>query len=195
MAPSAEFPATPRRHNSGFRVEPRSVRFTSRMAAPNDATLYRLAARVGRHALAHGVTIATAESCTGGWIGKALTDVPGSSGWFAEGFITYGNPAKRRLGVPARVLTAQGAVSEPVVRAMVRAALTRSGADRAVAVSGIAGPSGAVPGKPVGTVWICWGRRGRGRPRLVAQPRRFAGDRDAVRRQSVAAALRGLLDR
>ena len=165
------------------------------MAIPSDAALYRLAARVGRHALAHGITLATAESCTGGWIGKALTDVPGSSGWFGAGFITYSNPAKRWLGVPASVLATQGAVSEPVVRAMARAALAHSGADRAVAVSGIAGPTGGVPGKPVGTVWICWGVRSRGRPRLVAREYRFAGDRDAVRRQSVAAALRGLLDR
>lgn len=165
------------------------------MPPPSDVALYRLAARVGRHALAHGVTIATAESCTGGWIGKALTDVPGSSEWFAEGFVTYSNPAKRRLGVSARILAMHGAVSEPVVRAMARAALARSGADRAVAVSGIAGPTGAVPGKPVGTVWICWGRRGRGRPRLVARGYLFPGDRDAVRRRSVAAALRGLFDR
>ena len=165
------------------------------MAAPSDETLVRLAARVARHALAHGLALATAESCTGGWIGKALTDVPGSSDWFSEGFITYSNAAKRRLGVPARTLASDGAVSEPVVRAMARAALARSGADRSVAVSGIAGPTGAVPGKPVGTVWICWGRRGRGRPRLVARAFRFRGDRDAVRRQTVAAALRGFLER
>ena len=164
------------------------------MAVPNDQALYRLAVRVGRHALAHGVTIATAESCTGGWIGKALTDVPGSSEWFAEGFVTYSNAAKHRLGVPLRVLAAQGAVSEAVVRAMTRSVLARSGADRATAVSGIAGPSGAVPGKPIGTVWICWGRRARGRVRFVARQYRFRGDRDAVRRRSVAAALRGLLD-
>ncbi len=119
----------------------------------------------------------------------------GSSAWFIEGFITYSDAAKRRLGVPARVLAAQGAVSEAVVRAMARSALARSGADRAVAVSGIAGPTGAVPGKPVGTVWIGWVRRGRGRPRVIARGYHFRGDRDAVRRQSVAAALRGLLDR
>ena len=165
------------------------------MAVPNDDALFRLAARVGRHALAHSFTIATAESCTGGWIGKALTDVPGSSEWFAEGFITYSNAAKRRFGVPARALAAHGAVSEPVVRAMARAALARSGADRAAAVSGIAGPTGAVPGKPVGTVWICWGERRTGRIRLLSRRYRFRGDRDAVRRRSVAAALRGLLGR
>jgi nicotinamide-nucleotide amidase len=165
------------------------------MTLPSDETLVRLAARVGRHALAQGLTIATAESCTGGWIGKALTDVSGSSAWFIEGVITYSDAAKRRLGVPARVLAAQGAVSEAVVRAMARSALARSGADRAVAVSGIAGPTGAVPGKPVGTVWIGWVRRGRGRSRVIARRYHFRGDRDAVRRQSVAAALRGLLDR
>ena len=160
----------------------------------DDPSLLRLATRLGRRALAQGLKIATAESCTGGWIAKALTDVAGSSAWFGEGFVTYGNDAKRRrLGISARDLALDGAVSERVVRAMARGALARSGADLAVAVSGIAGPPGAVPGKPVGTVWICWGRRRPGRPQLTARRFRFRGGRDAVRRKSVAAALQGLL--
>jgi nicotinamide-nucleotide amidase len=137
---------------------------------------------------------ATAESCTGGWIAKALTDIPGSSQWFAEGFVTYSNEAKtRRLGVPPRVLGADGAVSEAVARAMARGALVRSGAQVAVAVTGIAGPGGAVPGKPVGTVWMAWAaRRGRG-IHVVAELKHFRGDREAVRRKTVRAALSGLL--
>ncbi|MDE2305718.1 MAG: CinA family protein [Gammaproteobacteria bacterium] len=162
-------------------------------AVADDRQLRQLAGRVARLAIRRGWSIATAESCTGGWVAKALTDVPGSSAWFVEGFVTYGNAAKRRrLGVRRSTLEQDGAVSEAVVRQMVRGALRRSGADRAVAVSGIAGPSGAVPGKPVGTVWICWGLRQRGGPQLAAGCYRFAGGREAVRRQSVAAALRGL---
>ncbi len=159
----------------------------------DDQALFRLAARVGRRAAARGTLIATAESCTGGWVAKALTDVPGSSAWFGEGFVTYSNEAKRRrLGVGAALLARHGAVSEAVVRAMAREALERSGADLSVAVSGIAGPGGAVPGKPVGCVWICWARR-QGRPVLRARRWLFRGDREAVRRKTVAAALKGLL--
>src|SRR5271168_4116829 len=114
----------------------------------SDHDLALLAARVGRHLLASGRMAATAESCTGGWIAKSLTDIAGSSQWFLEGFVTYGNQAKRRsLGVPRAALEA-GAVSEAVARAMARGALVRSGAQVAVAVTGIAGPDGAVPGKP-----------------------------------------------
>ena len=136
---------------------------------------------------------ATAESCTGGWIAKSLTDIAGSSQWFLEGFVTYGNEAKRHsLGVPLAALNV-GAVSEAVARAMARGALTRSGAQVAVAVTGIAGPGGAVPGKPVGTVWLAWAtRRGRG-IHVAAQLKRFRGDRDAVRRKTVRAALAGIL--
>src|SRR6266403_910999 len=125
---------------------------------PNtDHDLARLAARVGRHLLDGRRGVATAESCTGGWIAKALTDIAGSSQWFIEGFVTYGNESKvRRLGVPRSVLNGQGAVSEAVARAMALGALRRSGAQVAVAVTGIAGPDGAVPGKPVGTVWLAW---------------------------------------
>ena len=139
-------------------------------------------------------TVATAESCTGGWIAKALTDVAGSSHWFLEGFVTYSDPAKQqRLGVPRAVIKKHGAVSEAAVRAMAAGALKRSRAQVAVAVTGIAGPGGAVPGKPVGTVWLGWAvRRGRG-IRVAVQLRQFRGDREAVRRKTVRAALQGLL--
>jgi nicotinamide-nucleotide amidase len=160
----------------------------------DDRDLARLAARVGRHLLAGERSVATAESCTGGWIAKALTDIAGSSQWFIEGFVTYGNESKvRRLGVPRSVLKADGAVSEATVRAMAAGALERAGAQVAVAVTGIAGPGGAVPGKPVGTVWLGWAER-RGRvTRVAVQLKHFRGDRDAVRRKTVRAALQGLL--
>ena len=160
-----------------------------------DADLVKLARRVGRHLLAGGRRIATAESCTGGWIGKALTDVAGSSGWFETGFISYGNAAKTQLlGVRPGAITAHGAVSEAVVRAMARGALRMGRADVAVAVSGIAGPDGGTPGKPVGTVWFAWAAR-RGRSVRVRTSRRlFRGDREAVRRKSVAHALQGVLE-
>ena len=124
-----------------------------------------------------------------------MTDIAGSSQWFLEGFVTYSNEAKvRRLGVPRAMLEAEGAVSGAVARAMAAGALERTGAQFAVAVTGIAGPDGAVPGKPVGTVWLCWAaRRGR-RVRVTALRRQFRGDRDAVRRKTVRLALAGLLD-
>jgi nicotinamide-nucleotide amidase len=139
---------------------------------------------------------ATAESCTGGWIAKVLTDIAGSSQWFAEGFVTYSNEAKlHRLGVPRSVLKADGAVSEAAARAMARGALARSGAHLAVAVTGIAGPGGAVPGKPVGTVWMAWAiKRGR-MSRVSVELRQFKGDRDTVRRKTVRAAMAGMLIR
>ena len=164
---------------------------------PNtDRDLARLAARAGRQLLETRRTVATAESCTGGWIAKALTDIAGSSQWFVEGFVTYSNESKiLRLGVAASVLKRDGAVSEASVRSMAAGALRRSGAQVSVAVTGIAGPGGAVPGKPVGTVWLGWAVR-RGRAIHVAvQLRRFRGDRDAVRRKTVRAALQGLLER
>src|SRR4029077_3431499 len=118
-----------------------------------DHDLARLAARVGSHLLDGGRGVATAESCTGGWIAKALTDIAGSSQWFSEGFVTYSDASKvRRLGVPRAVLQRHGAVSEAPAGAMASGALRRSKAQVAVAVTGIAGPGGAVPGKPVGTV-------------------------------------------
>jgi nicotinamide-nucleotide amidase len=159
-----------------------------------DPDLARLAARVGRRLLTLKRCVATAESCTGGWIAKALTDIAGSSQWFVEGFVTYSDESKRRrLGVPRSVLERHGAVSQAVVRAMAIGALRRTRAQRVVAVTGIAGPGGAVPGKPVGTVWLAWaGRRGRA-VRVTVQLRHFRGNREVVRRKTVRAALQGLL--
>jgi nicotinamide-nucleotide amidase len=160
-----------------------------------DRDLARLAARVGRHLLSSQRRVVTAESCTGGWIAKALTDIAGSSQWFMEGFVTYSDESKTlRLGVPRSVLRRDGAVSEATVRAMTAGALRRTGAQLAVAVTGIAGPGGAVPGKPVGTVWLGWAER-RGRAiRVAVQLKHFRGGREAVRRKTVRAALEGLLD-
>ena len=156
-----------------------------------DNLLYKLAADVGAALKARGLALATAESCTGGWIGEAVTAVPGSSDWYERGFITYTNVAKREmLGVAADTLEKSGAVSEAAVKAMVTGALAHSHAQIAVAVSGVAGPSGGTPAKPVGTVCIAWGRRD-GAP--FAETHHFAGDREAVRRQSVERALTGVL--
>jgi nicotinamide-nucleotide amidase len=156
----------------------------------DDRQLEGLARQLGERLLAAGVLAATAESCTGGWIAKCLTDVAGSSAWFDRGFVTYSNAAKQEmLGVREETLAGQGAVSESTVREMVAGCLARSRAGVAVAVSGIAGPSGATPGKPVGTVWLAWGVRGGD---VRTERRLYAGDRDAVRRQTVARAIAGL---
>jgi nicotinamide-nucleotide amidase len=153
--------------------------------------LYELAEQLGAALKARGFSLATAESCTGGWIGEAVTAVPGSSEWFERGFITYTNVAKcEMLGVGAELIEKFGAVSEQTVRAMVAGALANSHAQVAVAVSGVAGPTGGTPSKPVGTVCIAWGLGG-GEP--FAETRLFAGDREAVRRQSVECALAGVL--
>jgi nicotinamide-nucleotide amidase len=162
----------------------------------SDAKLNRLAARVGRRLLKEHRQVVTAESCTGGWIAKALTDIAGSSHWFIEGFVTYSNGSKmRRLGVSRAVLEKNGAVSEQTVRAMAAGALRRTKAQVAVAVTGIAGPDGAVPGRPVGTVWLGWATRHGGTIRVATQLKHFRGGRDAVRRKTVRLALQGLLAR
>ena len=160
------------------------------MTSVDDGALAQRAARLGALLLERGWTVTTAESCTGGWIAKVLTDIAGSSRWFERGFVTYSNDAKTAmLGVPAAVLAEHGAVSEPVVAAMASGATAAAGADCAIAVSGIAGPDGGVPGKPVGTVWYAWlTPAGAGTAMQV-----FAGDREAVRRASVAAVLDALL--
>lgn len=160
----------------------------------SDAALARLAARVGSRLHSENRQVATAESCTGGWIAKCMTDIDGSSQWFTEGFVTYSNEAKTRaLGVPLAALKRSGAVSEAVARAMALGALRRAGAQAAVAVTGIAGPGGAVPGKPVGTVWTAWAsRRGR-QVTVTTRLQRFTGDRETVRRKTVRSALAGLL--
>jgi nicotinamide-nucleotide amidase len=157
-----------------------------------DETLYPLAARLGQALQAARLQMAAAESCTGGWIGQAMTMVPGSSAWFERGYVTYSNRAKQEvLGVRAETLARHGAVSEETVREMVLGTLAAAPVDLAVAVSGIAGPDGGHPGKPVGTVCLGWGRRGQ-LPRCTTV--HLAGDRDAVRRQTVVLALQGLLD-
>ncbi len=154
--------------------------------------LEELAREAGERLLARGWLLATAESCTGGWVAAAVTSVPGSSAWFERGFVTYHNDAKREmLGVRASTLEGEGAVSEAAVCEMARGALDRSHAQVALAVSGIAGPGGGAPGKPVGTVWFAWRTR-EGAER--SNVRRFDGDRGAVREQAVAAALAGVLD-
>jgi len=156
-----------------------------------DRELDTLSADVGRWLLARGRTLATAESCTGGWIAEVVTATAGSSGWFDRGFVTYSNEAKLdMLGVSPVTLAAHGAVSEETVQEMVIGALAASRADVALAVSGIAGPTGGSPAKPVGMVCFAWGMAGE-LPR--AATRHFAGDREAVRRQAVVFALRELL--
>jgi nicotinamide-nucleotide amidase len=156
-----------------------------------DEALYRLAVRVGRELKRKDLMIATAESCTGGWIGQAMTMVPGSSEWFERGFITYTYISKREmLDVKAGSLARDGAVSEQVVREMALGALRHSHAQISVAVSGVAGPGGGTPDKPVGTVCFAWGLAP---GKAVVETRRFRGDRDDVRRRTVAHALRGVL--
>ena len=157
---------------------------------PTDAELLALAGEVAGDVQRCRLMLVTAESCTGGWIAKILTDLPGSSGWFDAGVVTYSYGAKEALlGVNPRTLELTGAVSEETVLEMVAGALARFGAGVAVAVTGIAGPTGGMPGKPVGTVWIGWKCRG---GYAHAQSFHFSGDREAVRRQTVAAALAGL---
>lgn len=164
------------------------------MGAPNDEMLCALAAEVAEDLLRAGARLVTAESCTGGWVGKVCTDLPGSSRWYLGGAVVYANEAKTGiLGVDAAVLRREGAVSEPVVRAMAAGALERLGGERSVAVTGIAGPDGGRPDKPVGTVWFAWGRRDAAGVSVQSLLQRFEGDRESVRRQAVARALGGLL--
>lgn len=154
--------------------------------------LSALATRVGAQLKAQGLMLATAESCTGGWVAQAVTSIAGSSDWFERGFVTYSDAAKRdMLGVSAEVLGAHGAVSEQTARAMAAGALARSRAQVAVAITGIAGPGGGSAQKPVGTVCFAWSAT---QGVVRAQTRQFAGDRESVRRQSVFAALQGVLE-
>jgi nicotinamide-nucleotide amidase len=159
-----------------------------------EAELYALAARVGEALLAAGRRVATAESCTAGWIAKALTDVPGSSQWFECGYVTYSDAAKMRdLGVAQRTLEQFGAVSEETAREMALGALRVPKVSVAIAVTGIAGPDGGTPGKPVGTVWFCAAARGERPTECLAERQLFPGDRSAVRSRSVQHALSLLL--
>ena len=161
---------------------------------PTDAELRRLAERLGARLMDRRQVLATAESCTGGWIAKSVTDIAGSSDWFGYGIVSYSNPAKQELlGVTIPSLVGHGAVSEAVVREMAEGALRQGNADVSVAVSGVAGPGGGSPDKPVGTVWFAWAELSDEGMRSRARRHRFEGDRDAVRRQTVAVALEGLL--
>jgi len=153
------------------------------MTDPDEREIRTLSQSAAALLREQGLRLAVAESCTGGWLAKVLTDLTGSSDWFDRGYVTYSNAAKESmLGVSAETLAAHGAVSEAVVAEMAQGALRESGADVALAVSGIAGPGGGSVEKPVGTVCFAWQRRG-GEPQVSRE--RFNGDREAVRRQSV----------
>lgn len=153
----------------------------------------RLAIEVGALLKKTGVVLSTAESCTGGWIAQAITSVPGSSAWFDRGFVTYSNEAKiEMLGVATATLAHHGAVSEAVAREMAQGAIRQSRAHVSLAVTGIAGPDGGTPDKPVGTVWLAWGQK---RGYAETSLHRLTGDRDTIRARSVIHALDGLRQR
>ena len=163
----------------------------SRATAPTDDDLSAAGAALGARLVSAGLMVATAESCTGGLVARALTETAGSSTWFERGFVTYSNEAKREsLGVSDATLRDHGAVSEPTAREMASGALARSRARRAIAITGIAGPGGGVPGKPVGTVWLAWGSDRSRQAQLLQLP----GDRAAVRAATVRTALARLLE-
>ncbi|SOB76254.1 nicotinamide-nucleotide amidase [Marinobacter sp. LV10R510-11A] len=156
----------------------------------SDHELEHAGSQLAEQLLAAGHTLATAESCTGGWVAKVLTDKAGSSAYVVGGLVTYSNDAKQALlGVTDASLANHGAVSEPVVREMVAGALATTGANLAVAVSGVAGPGGGSELKPVGTVWFAWGSSVAATEAVVQY---FSGDRDQVRRQAVLFALQGV---
>lgn len=151
-----------------------------------------LATQLGAALKAHGMMLATAESCTGGGVASAVTEIAGSSAWFDRGFVTYTNLSKiEMLGISPDTLARFGAVSEVTVKEMVVGALKCSQAQIALAVSGIAGPSGGTPEKPVGTVWFAWGIQNRV---CVARMHNFAGSRSEVRSQAVYIALQGVIE-
>lgn len=157
-----------------------------------DRELEELSIRVGAALRARGMMLAAAESCTGGWVAKVITDIPGSSGWFDRGFVTYTNLAKREmLGVREETLRGYGAVSEQTVREMAEGTLSRSHAQVALAISGVAGPGGGTSAKPVGMVCFAWAAQGRA---THSRTEHFTGERESVRRQSVVRALQGVLD-
>lgn len=166
----------------------------------DDQTLQMLASRLGEALCARGIFMATAESCTGGWVSKVVTDIPGSSAWFDCGFVVYNRNAKHgMLGVPMDMIETHGEVSEPVVRALAQGALSKSRAALSIAISGIAGPTGGSEEKPVGTVCFAWGMADMvaGMVRNIkveSAVQHFDGDRESVRRQAVAHALQGALD-
>ncbi len=150
-----------------------------------------LVAVLARRLLVRREWLATVESCTGGLIAAACTALPGSSGWFERGLVPYSNRGKQELlGIGDQLLKLHGAVSEPCVRAMAEALLARAPVQHVVAVSGIAGPGGGTPDKPVGTVWIAWGQHAA----ITARRFQFEGDREAVRQSALRASLAGLID-
>ena len=154
--------------------------------------LYKLAARVGKLLKARKLMLVTAESCTGGGVGEAVTRVPGSSDWYERGFITYTYISKRELlGIKRKTLDKFGAVSEQTTREMAAGALKNSHAQVAVAVSGTAGPSGGTPDKPVGTICLAWCLKNGA---MVSETRRFNGNRQTIRRKAVMRALQGVLE-
>lgn len=162
----------------------------------DDAAILKLASALVRELAAAGKMVATAESCTGGWISKAITDVPGSSAIFAYGIVSYSNGAKESLlGVNSATLEKNGAVSAAVVEEMATGVLNLSGSDIAVAVSGVAGPDGGSQEKPVGTVWFAWAVRSGAGVRTDTKQQQFSGDRDLVRELTVAHALQGVRER
>ncbi|WDW96071.1 nicotinamide-nucleotide amidase [Salmonella enterica] len=155
-----------------------------------DSELMRLSEQVGLALKARGATVTTAESCTGGWLAKAITDIAGSSAWFERGFVTYSNEAKAQMiGVREETLAQHGAVSEPVVVEMAIGALKAARADFSVAISGIAGPDGGSEEKPVGTVWFAFAS---GSGEGITRRECFSGDRESVRRQATTYALQTL---
>jgi len=157
-----------------------------------DQDLEALAGEAGRELKKLGLMLATAESCTGGWVAQMITSIAGSSEWFERGFVSYTNLAKREmLGVKTAILARYGAVSERTARAMAEGALTHSHAQVALAITGIAGPTGGTLEKPVGTVCFAW----TGKKRKIRSAKyQFSGDRAAIRRQAVVTALQGLLE-
>ncbi len=162
------------------------------MARVSNEELHQLAAELGDKLRARNWMLATAESCTGGWVGQLLTALPGSSQWYERGFITYANAAKTEmLGVPAELIEAHGAVSEEIAAAMAAGALKHSHAQATLAISGIAGPGGGTPQKPVGLVCYGWALED---GTLMSSACRLDGDREEIRSRAVAAALRGLID-
>jgi nicotinamide-nucleotide amidase len=162
------------------------------MARVSDTELNELAAELGEKLRARGWMLATAESCTGGWVGQVITALPGSSHWYERGFITYANISKQEmLGVPAETLETHGAVSEETASAMAAGALEHSHAQATLAISGIAGPGGGTPQKPVGLVCYGWALADGTR---LSSTCRLDGDREEIRSRAVAAALRGLID-
>jgi nicotinamide-nucleotide amidase len=163
---------------------------------PEEDAISTLAEALVAELIAAGKSVATAESCTGGWIAKSITDIAGSSQCFAYGIVSYSNGAKESmLGVDPATLVEHGAVSEATVRQMAEGALKLSGADLSVAVSGIAGPGGGTQEKPLGTVWFAWTIRAKGKYKTEASYNLLSGDRQSVRGQSVVIALQNLRER